>query len=113
MHQSSILTHMGTTLNLDDELLRRAREYTGVQEKTAPIHAALRQFPAHELAAAIEAAMNYSMTQFDTSSTTASVASSGSMLSAEAASRLIGRACMSECRSPVGNDGRTARGAGR
>ena len=34
MHQSSILVHMRTTLNLDDELLRRAREYTGIQEKT-------------------------------------------------------------------------------
>jgi Arc/MetJ family transcription regulator len=31
-----------TTLNLDDELLRRAREYTGIQEKTALIHEALR-----------------------------------------------------------------------
>ena len=35
--------HMRTTLNLDDELIRQAREYTGIQEKTALIHAALRE----------------------------------------------------------------------
>jgi len=29
-----------TTLNIDDDLLRRAREYTGIQEKTALIHTA-------------------------------------------------------------------------
>ena len=32
-----------TTLNLDDELIRQARELTGIQEKTALIHAALRE----------------------------------------------------------------------
>lgn len=32
-----------TTLNLDDESIRRARELTGIQEKTALIHAALRE----------------------------------------------------------------------
>ena len=42
--------HMRTTLNLDDELLRRAREYTGIQEKTALIHAAMRQLIACEAA---------------------------------------------------------------
>ena len=35
--------HMRTTLNLDDELVRQAREFTGIQEKTALIHAALRE----------------------------------------------------------------------
>jgi Arc/MetJ family transcription regulator len=35
--------HMRTTLNLDDELVKQAREYTGIQEKTALIHAALRE----------------------------------------------------------------------
>ena len=30
-----------TTLNLDEELLNQAREYTGIQEKTALIHAGL------------------------------------------------------------------------
>jgi Arc/MetJ family transcription regulator len=34
---------MRTTLNLDDNLIRQAREYTGIQEKTALIHAALRE----------------------------------------------------------------------
>ena len=34
--------HMRTTLNLDDELLKTAREYTGIEEKTALIHKALR-----------------------------------------------------------------------
>lgn len=33
--------HMRTTLNLDEELLRKAREYTGIKEKTAVIHEAL------------------------------------------------------------------------
>ena len=32
-----------TTLNLDEELLRSAREYSGIQEKTALIHEALRE----------------------------------------------------------------------
>lgn len=39
------MVHMAktrTTLNLDDELLQRAREYSGIQEKTALIHEALR-----------------------------------------------------------------------
>ena len=30
-------------MNLDDELIRRARELTGIQETTALIHAALRE----------------------------------------------------------------------
>jgi Arc/MetJ family transcription regulator len=34
---------MRTTLNLDEELLRSAREYSGIQEKTALIHEALRE----------------------------------------------------------------------
>ena len=32
-----------TTLNLDDELLRAAMEYSGIPEKTALIHQALRE----------------------------------------------------------------------
>jgi len=35
--------HMRTTLNLDDDLIRQAREITGLQEKTALIHAGLRE----------------------------------------------------------------------
>jgi Arc/MetJ family transcription regulator len=49
MHMSS--THMGTgrtTLNLDQELLLTAREFTGIQEKTALIHEALRQLISRE-----------------------------------------------------------------
>ncbi len=30
-------------MNLDDELIRKARDYTGIEEKTALIHAALRE----------------------------------------------------------------------
>jgi len=41
MHQSTILMHMRTTINLDDELVREARKYTGIEEKTALIHEAL------------------------------------------------------------------------
>ena len=39
---------MRTTLNLDDELIRQAQEYAGIREKTALIHAALRQLIARE-----------------------------------------------------------------
>ena len=42
--------HMRTTLNLDDELLREAREYAGIQEKTALIHAALRELISRQAA---------------------------------------------------------------
>jgi Arc/MetJ family transcription regulator len=48
LHQSSILMHMRTTLNLDDDLIRTAREFTGIQEKTALIHKALRDLVAAE-----------------------------------------------------------------
>lgn len=53
MHQTAILMHMSasrTTLNIDDDLLRQAREYTGIQEKTALIHTALRELIAREAA---------------------------------------------------------------
>jgi Arc/MetJ family transcription regulator len=33
---------MRTTLNIDDELIERARRLTGIEEKTALIHAALK-----------------------------------------------------------------------
>ena len=39
---------MRTTLNLDDDLIRDAREMTGIQEKTALIHKALRDLLARE-----------------------------------------------------------------
>lgn len=37
------MAKMRTTLNLDEELLRTAREYSGIEEKTALIHEALRE----------------------------------------------------------------------
>jgi Arc/MetJ family transcription regulator len=33
---------MRTTLNLDDELMDRARQLTGIEEKTALVHAGLK-----------------------------------------------------------------------
>ncbi len=39
---------MRTTLNIDDELLEKARELTLIQEKTALIHRALEELIAHE-----------------------------------------------------------------
>lgn len=39
---------MRTTLNLNDELVKKAQEYTGIREKTALIHEALRQVIAVE-----------------------------------------------------------------
>jgi Arc/MetJ family transcription regulator len=55
--------HVRTTLNLDDELLRRGREYTGIQETTALIHAALQQLIAREAAKRL-AALGGSMPAF-------------------------------------------------
>lgn len=37
-----ILICMRTTLNLDDELVREARRLSGIQEKTALVHAGLQ-----------------------------------------------------------------------
>ena len=42
--------HMRTTLVLDNELIERARELTGIKEKTALIHAALKELIAREAA---------------------------------------------------------------
>lgn len=42
--------HMRTTLNIDDELLKRAMELTGIKEKTALVHAALKDLVAREAA---------------------------------------------------------------
>jgi Arc/MetJ family transcription regulator len=41
LHQGAISMHMRTTLNLDDALLERARKLTGIEEKTALLHAGL------------------------------------------------------------------------
>jgi Arc/MetJ family transcription regulator len=42
--------HMRTTLIIDDALLERARSYTGIQEKTALVHAGLEALVAREAA---------------------------------------------------------------
>ncbi len=39
---------MRTTVNIDDELLEKARKYTGIEEKTALIHKALRDLVTRE-----------------------------------------------------------------
>ena len=40
--------HMRTTLIIDDDLLQRARELTGIQEKTALVRAGLEALIARE-----------------------------------------------------------------
>jgi Arc/MetJ family transcription regulator len=42
--------HMRTTLIIDDELLKRAQELTGLPEKTAVVHAGLQALIARESA---------------------------------------------------------------
>ncbi len=42
--------HMRTTLIIDEELLSKARELTGIQEKTALVHAGLEALIARESA---------------------------------------------------------------
>ena len=42
--------HMRTTLIIDDALLQRARELSGIQEKTALVHAGLEALIAREAA---------------------------------------------------------------
>lgn len=41
---------MRTTINLDDELLATAREYSGIEERTALVHEALRALIGREAA---------------------------------------------------------------
>ncbi|MEO5925895.1 MAG: type II toxin-antitoxin system VapB family antitoxin [Bryobacteraceae bacterium] len=41
---------MRTTLNLDDELVEKARKLTGIQEKTALVHRGLKELIARESA---------------------------------------------------------------
>jgi len=41
LHEQCILMHMRTTLDIDDELVARARHLSGITEKTALIHAGL------------------------------------------------------------------------
>ncbi len=48
MHVKYILMHMRTTLIIDDDLLERAKELTGIQEKTALVRAGLEALIARE-----------------------------------------------------------------
>ena len=55
MHESCISMQMRTTLNLDEELVEKARKLTGIKEKTALLRAGLEALitraSAHRLAA--------------------------------------------------------------
>ena len=48
MHVRRILMHMRTTLIIDENLLQRAKELTGIQEKTALVRAGLQALIARE-----------------------------------------------------------------
>ncbi len=50
MHQIGILIHMRTTLNIDDSLLGRATQLSGLREKTAVVRAGLEALVARESA---------------------------------------------------------------
>ena len=50
MPESCILICMRTTLNLDDDLVDRARRLTGIEEKTALVNAGLKELIARESA---------------------------------------------------------------
>ena len=47
--------HMRTTLIINDELVEQARELTGIEEKTALIHAGLQALIAREAAVRLAA----------------------------------------------------------
>lgn len=49
-YKVSIFMHMRTTLNLDDDLLKRAQRLSGLKEKTAVVHAGLEALIARESA---------------------------------------------------------------
>ena len=48
MHQYGTFVHMRTTLIIDDELLAKAQQLTGLREKTAVLHAGLQALIARE-----------------------------------------------------------------
>ena len=50
MYIITILVHMKTTLNIDDDLLAEARKLTRIDEKTALVHAGLEALIARESA---------------------------------------------------------------
>jgi len=48
MHRYGMMMHMRTTLNIDDDLIAAAREYTGIKEKTELVRMALKSLVALE-----------------------------------------------------------------
>ena len=50
MHILCIIMHMRTTLNIDQDLIQRARRLTGIEEKTALVRAGLEALIAREAA---------------------------------------------------------------
>jgi Arc/MetJ family transcription regulator len=48
MHPYGTFMHMRTTLIIDDELLAKAQQLTGLREKTAVLHAGLQALIARE-----------------------------------------------------------------
>ena len=48
MHKTCILMHMRTTLNIDENTLKRASELTGVKEKTSLVKLGLEALIARE-----------------------------------------------------------------
>ena len=50
MRNLCIMMHMRTTLNLNEELIAKAREFTGIQEKTALVHEGLKALVSREAA---------------------------------------------------------------
>ena len=50
MHRYGILMHMRTTIILNEELLKKAQELSGLREKTAVLHAGLQALISRESA---------------------------------------------------------------
>ena len=50
MHKSCILMHMRTTLNIDEDILKKASKLTGINEKTSLVRLGLNALIAKESA---------------------------------------------------------------
>ena len=50
MHNKGIFIHMRTTINIDDKILGKASELTGIREKTALVRMGLEALIARESA---------------------------------------------------------------
>ena len=48
MHRSCILRHMRTTLNIDDDIFKKASKLTGIKEKTSLVRLGLEALIARE-----------------------------------------------------------------